>query len=362
MKVGIITFQETNNYGANLQNYALQQAVKQLGGTPETIDYRSRYIGRPYAPAHLKNKGLGAYLFGVVGYLVYALRTGKTKAFRRHIAYSPQVKREGLEAMNDRYDLFLTGSDQVFNHKLTGMDGTYMLDFVKDKAKCHSYAASLGLAALEPAVQEQYRAWLSDFATLTVREQTAAGVLSETLGREVSVVSDPCLLLERADWEAVAVAPKQKKPYVFVYELAWSKDVVALAQRIAKDKGLNIIFAPFPMGKAACGGWRLGAGPGEILGLIRDAEYVVTDSFHGTLFSILFNKAFYTRIAEKAIGSRISDLLTKCGLEDRLLDPTMTSFTSDIDYDAVNAVLADFRQASRDTLRSMLIGEGEQQG
>lgn len=359
MKVGIVTFQETNNYGANLQNYALQQAVKQLGGTPETIDYRSRYIGRPYGLAHLKNKGLGAYLFGVVGYLVYALRTGKTKAFRRAIDYSPKVKRDGLEALNGRYDRFLTGSDQVFNHKLTGMDGTYMLDFVKDKSKCHSYAASLGLAELEPEVQEQYRAWLSEFASLTVREQTAAEVLSETLEREVTVVSDPCFLLERADWEKAVVPPKVKKPYVFVYELAWSKDVVAVAQRIAKEKGLKIVFAPFPMGKAACGSWRLGAGPGEILGLIRDAEYVVTDSFHGTLFSILFNKAFYTRIAEKKIGSRISDLLKKCGLEDRLLDPSMTSFSSDIDYAAVNAIIGEYRRASREALRTMISEEGD---
>lgn len=362
MKVGIVTFQETNNYGANLQNYALQQAVRQLGGTPETIDYRSRYIGRPYGLAHLKNKGLGTYLFGVVGYLVYALRTKNTKRFRRRIAYSPKVKRDGLAAMNDCYDCFLTGSDQVFNHKLTGMDGTYMLDFVNDKSRCHSYAASLGLAALEPEVQAQYKAWLSEFASLTVREQTAAEVLSEVLDREVSVVSDPCFLLERTDWEQVVVEPKMKKPYVFVYELAMSKDVVALAQKIAKEKGLKIVFAPFPMGKAALGSWRLGAGPGEILGLIRDAEYVVTDSFHGTLFSILFNKAFYTRIAEKKIGSRISDLLTKCGLEDRLLDPSMETFSSDIDYTAVNAIIDEYRRESRQKLSAMITEEGDTNG
>ncbi len=354
MNVGIVTFQETNNYGANLQNYALQQAVKQLGGEPETIDYRSRYIGRPYGLAHLKNKGLGAYLFGVVGYLVYALRGKKTKRFRRQIAYSPKVKRQGLAQMNDRYDCFLTGSDQVFNHKLTGMDGTYMLDFVNDKSKCHSYAASLGLAELAPEVQDQYREWLCGFNTLTVREQTAADVLTAALEREVTVVSDPCFLLERADWEKAVVAPKVKKPYVFVYELAMSKDVVALAQKIAKANGLKIVFAPFPMGKAARGSWRLGAGPGEILGLIRDAEYVVTDSFHGTLFSILFNKPFYTRIAEKKIGSRISDLLAKCGLEDRLLDADAESFSPDIAYDKVNAIIADYRQQSRERLKTML--------
>lgn len=354
MKVGIVTFQETNNYGANLQNYALQQAIKQLGSEPETIDYRSRYIGRPYGLAHLKNKGLGTYLFGVVGYMVYALRTSKTKQFRRNIAYSPKVKREGLAAMNDRYDVFLTGSDQVFNHKLTGLDGTYMLDFVHDKTRCHSYAASLGLAELDPSVQEQYRAWLGEFKTLTVREQTAVGVLEDVLGRDVSVVSDPCFLLERSDWEKVVCKPKQKQPYVFVYELAMSKDVVSLAQRIAKEKGLKIVFAPFPMGKMANGSWQLGAGPGEILGFIRDAEYVVTDSFHGTLFSILFNKRFYTRIADKKIGSRVSDLLAKCGLEERLITSQDQPLLDEIDYEAVNEIIAQYRLESRETLKTML--------
>ncbi|MBE6763196.1 MAG: polysaccharide pyruvyl transferase family protein [Ruminococcaceae bacterium] len=354
MKVGIVTFQETNNYGAILQNYGLQQAIRQLGAEPETIDYRSRYIGRPYGLAHLKNKGLGAYLFGVAGYLVYAPRAFKSKHFRRHMTYSPKVKREDLAALNDRYDRFITGSDQVFNHKLTGMDGTYMLDFVTDKSKCSSYAASLGLASLDPEAQEIYRKNLAGFRYVTVREQTAVPVLEEAIGREVTVVSDPSLLLTRDEWAQVAVEPTVKDRYVFVYELAMSKDVVALAQTIAKKEGLKIVFAPFPMGKLAAGRYDVLAGAGEILGYIKNAEYVVTDSFHGTVFSILFNKRFFTRVADEKIGSRIRDLLAKCGLEDRLIKAGQTDYEQPISYDAVNGILATYREESRAQLAKML--------
>ncbi len=353
MKVGIVTFQETNNYGAILQNYALQQAVCKQGGTPETIDYRSRYIGRPYGLQHLKDKGLFTYLFGVAGYLIYALRTKKSRAFRRHITYSPAVKREDLATLNERYDVFLTGSDQVFNHKLTGMDGTYMLDFVTDKSRCNSYAASLGLHELDETVHRQYREWLNDFHYITVREKTAEAVLRQVLEREVKTVSDPCFLLEKAEWEKVAVEPKTKKPYIFVYELAMSKNVVAFAQKIAREKGLRIVFAPFPMGKLAQGTYAIDAGPGEILGLIRHAEYVVTDSFHGTLFSILFNKRFYTHVADKKIGSRISDLLEVCGLQDRLLTDK-ANYEDAVDYDRVNDVIASYRECSQQALAEML--------
>lgn len=356
MKVGIITFQETNNYGAVLQNYALQQAVLKCGAEPETIDYLSDYIGRPYRLVHLKNKGIVAYLYGVAGYLIYQMRGKNTNTFRKQIRYSQRVTRRELARLNETYDVFLTGSDQVFNHRLTGGDGTYLLDFALDKQKCSSYAASLGLENVGASFRDVYKECLKDFRVISVREKTAARALTELLKREVPVVSDPCALLTRDEWRSIAVLPKEHSDYVLVYELGISPEVVALAKKIASAEKLKIVFVPFPIGVPTKGRWKPCTGPGELLGLIAQAKYVITDSFHGTLLSIIFEKSFYTRVPEKRVGSRILDLLKEYGLEDRLIE-CCTDYQKPINYETVREKISRNRVYSLEVLRKCLSEE-----
>lgn len=356
MKAGIITFQETNNYGAVLQNYALQQAILKCGAEPETIDYLSDYIGRPYRLTHLKNKGLLAYLYGIVGFLIYRMREKNTNFFRKHIRYSERIVRKQLATLNERYAVFITGSDQVFNHRLTGGDATYLLDFVTDKKRCSSYAASLGLENVGEAFCDAYKACLKDFRVISVREKTASAALKELLERDIAVVSDPCALLTCDEWRRVAVLPKERRAYVLVYELGISPEVVSLAKQIASSENLKIIFVPFPIGIPAKGSWKPCAGPGELLGLIAQAEYVITDSFHGTLLSIIFEKPFFTRIPEKRVGSRILDLLKEYDLEDRLIGSCI-DYKKAIDYRAVREKIAQNRTYSMELLKKCVSEE-----
>jgi len=340
MKVGIITFQETNNYGAVLQNYALQQAILQRGYSVETIDYRSTYIGKPYRLSHLRKKGLFAYLFGVLGYLIYLPRTGKCRKFRQMIYYSRPVDMNSIGELNNEYDIFITGSDQVWNHKLTGMDTTYMLDFVTDKSKCNSFAASVGLSEIENSEKEQYCSLLKDYGHITVREKSASSLMENVLSRHIQIVSDPCLMLTKEKWGTVAIEPENSQKYVFVYQLGVSPDIVKLARRIAKKESLDLVFVPFPVGAFAPGKWDICAGNAELIGYIKNAEYVVTDSFHGTLLSIIFNKKFFTKISgtHAGVGSRIYDLLEHYGVTNRIIHENI-DFEQVISYDIINEKL-----------------------
>ncbi len=355
MKVGIITFQETNNYGAVLQNYALQQAIIQKGHTVETIDYKSDYIGRPYRLIHLKNKGIFSYLFGLIGYLIYMPRTKKCQRFRRNVHYSRSVNSSNISELEQEYDAFITGSDQVWNYKLTGMDTVYMLDFVKDKSKCNSYAASIGLSEIDDAKKEQYISLLNNFHYITVREKNASVLLGSILRKNITVVSDPCLLLSKEKWASVAAATHAAFKYVFVYQLGVSSDAVRLARRIAKEQSLKLIFTPFPVGAFSFGKWDICAGNAELVGYIKNAEYIVTDSFHGTLLSIIFNKNFFTKISgtHAGVSSRIHDLLEHYELTDRIIQENI-DYRKPIPYKAINKQLEADRAFAMETLDKIL--------
>lgn len=340
MKVGIVTFQETNNYGAVLQNYALQQAIIKRGHQVETIDYKSEYIGKPYRLSHLKNKGIFSYLFGVMGYIIYLPRTKKCREFKKHIFYSKPVRKAELNQLNQQYDCFITGSDQVWNHKLTGTDTTYMLDFVTDKSKCNSFAASIGLSEIENEKYQIYKTLIEGYSHVTVREPSAEKLLEPIVQRKVETVSDPCILLSKEEWSSVAKTMKKKDSYVAVYQLGVSPEVVKLANKLAKENNLKVVYIPFPVGNFGKGKWDMFAGNAELLGYIRDAAYVVTDSFHGTMFSIIFNKQFFTKVSgtHAGVGSRIVDLLNSLGLSDRIIGDGLKD-KENIDYSTVNRLI-----------------------
>ncbi|MBQ7943983.1 MAG: polysaccharide pyruvyl transferase family protein [Lachnospiraceae bacterium] len=355
MKIGIVTFQETNNYGAVWQNYALQQAIIKRGHEAETIDYKSEYIGRPYRFSHLTNKGLFSYLFGVMGYIIYLPRTKKCREFRKKLFYSRAVKKADLSKFNEEYDCFIIGSDQVWNHKLTGMDATYMLDFVTDKTKCNSFAASVGLSCIEEEKQKEYKRLLEGYANITVREKSARQLLEPIVGRDVETVSDPCVLLSYDEWSSVAKPMRPKNSYVVVYQLGVSADVVKLAKKIAKENNLKVVYVPFPVGSFGKGTWDVTAGNAELLGYIRDAAYVVTDSFHGTLLSIILNKQFFTKVSgtHAGVGSRIVDLLDGFGLSNRIISDNL-NHCDKIDYSAVNPLLEQRRTEAGNCLEKIL--------
>lgn len=353
MKIGIVTFQETNNYGALLQNFALQIALKKLGHESETIDYKSEYIGKPCRLRHLKKKGLMKYLLGVAGYFIYLPRTRRNNRFREMIAYSSRTDAGTINRYEDSYDLYICGSDQVWNYQLTDFDPYYMLGFVKDKSKCSSYAASLGIAEIDDAHREEFSKLIEDYSVISLREESAANAIRRISKHPVEVVADPCVLLSREEWtEITGKAPDY--PYVYVYQLGVSKDVVALAKKLAKENGCKLIFTPFPVGQFAPGKYHISAGCQDVVTYIKNAEYVVTDSFHGTLLSILFHKKFFTKAGgtHGVVGNRIVDLLKSYSLSERLISKDSNPY-EEIDYEIVEEKIKESRQKGYEVLEKI---------
>jgi len=351
MRIGIITFQETNNYGALWQNYALQRALEKAGANVQTIDYRSKYIAKPYRFRHLLRKGIFGYLFGLAGYICYLFRTKKNGNFRKNICYSCPVDAQGLAELNGRYDKFIAGSDQVWNCRLTDYDDAYGLGFVEDSSKKTSYAASLGRK--EPGEPE--KAWyvkqLSDYQEILVREKSAEHILRDLLGKDVGTVLDPVFLLGRNEWKKAAGTRRLvKERYILVYQLGISKALVSFAADCADYFRCRLVFLPFPLvGLVRCS-CRITAGAGEALNYIQHAEYVITDSFHGTALSVIFQKKFLTLAAgtHRGVNSRILDLLAVFGLQERIWKKTMAPYDLDreIDWEAVCRIWKEERRKS----------------
>lgn len=360
MRIGIITFQETNNYGAILQNYALQYAIKQLGHEPETIDYCSRYISKPYKLSHLKNKGIVKYLFGVIGYICYLPRQKRNDEFRKHIKYSQSVCYEELPSLNTQYDCFITGSDQVWNVQLTGYDDTYFLGFVDNGKKKNSFSASVGISQLSDSDKLWYKDKLNDYQNISVRETRAVRLLNDFLDKMICDVVDPVFLLRKEEWDALVKPVPIKQDYILVYQLGVSKELVKYASRCAKMYNCKLVFVPFPLVGIAKGKYAFNAGAGDVLGYIRYAKYVITDSFHGTALSIIFNKKFTTLVSgtHSGVSSRLLDMLKTFELENRIWN-TNIDLDEKINYVHTNKILGTEYQKAFNLLKQILKEEKE---
>ncbi len=355
-KVGIITFQHANNYGALLQSYALQASVKKLGFDCDVIAYQSEYIEKPYSLIQLKRKGIVKYIIGTLGYICYLPRKKACGEFRKLISYSSKVNKDTISAVNSAYDLFIAGSDQVWNYKLTGGDKNFLLDFVTDGRKKNSYAASIGIHDIEDNYREAYKAALKTFRNISVREKRAQEILWEIGEIESCVVTDPTLLLTKKEWESL-ITEEKLDGCIAVYQLGISKRFTSYVQELARKTGEQVKYIPFPLGGNVRCRRMLKAGPFEWLSIFHSADYVVTDSFHGVVFSLLFHKQFVVEVNErnKDVGGRIYELLAKVGLENRIMNqPNCTAIDTPIDFAKVKAVLETERKTSIEYLRFLL--------
>ena len=236
MKIGILTFQTTNNFGAILQSYALQQVLKNYGHEPEVINYQCEYISKPYRLLNLKKKGVAGYLFGLIGYICYLPRTKCCNNFRKIIKYTSPLDSQSINAIEDSYDMYIAGSDQIWNYKLTNGDFTYLLDFVKKDSKKFSYAASIGVNDIEPIYQESYKMLLEKFSRISVREKQGAELIEHLAHLDAHIVLDPTLLLAPSDWLKVAKKPKINENYILVYQLGISQKLVRFVKMLSDKK------------------------------------------------------------------------------------------------------------------------------
>lgn len=366
-KVGILTFHGAHNYGSVLQSYASVQTLRQLGYTPEIINLRNQAQLDAYKV--FNTKSLSHRLFKL---LISHKLISRRKKFEYFINYvlpvSQREYRTGKELDVDvlDYDIYYTGSDQVWNPACQDFESAYYLDFVHHKHPTIAYAPSLGKGNFNDADKELIKGLLDNVDYLSCREQTGTDLISELSGRKATQVCDPVLLQTAEQWSKVAKAPNYRKKYILAYFLnnnhgnrsqlyglqkATGYDVILLNDYIRDFFNPNITL-------------KLDASPEEFLGLIRDAEIVYTNSFHATAFSVIFRKNFYTAIsASRNVSnnndSRKIDFLSSLGLESRLVrdGETISPGSEAINYQKVGATLDAIRANSLSYLKDSLNGK-----
>lgn len=330
-KVGIMTWYQHNNYGTALQAYALSATVSSLDYKPEGINYIAPSVNRI---TRLEMLLLPHKVYGFFRRVLQTKRWGvfsdkdREEKFLRfksdNISMTqPLTTSSELFELNNRYDAFMCGSDQIWTPM--ALNTKYYLDFVTEKRKMVAYAPSLGVNHFpdihtKRIVTEQ----VQRFLYLSVREQSAADLLVKECGVQAEVMPDPTLLLTRMQWEAIASPVPVSKPYLLCYFLGQNERHWKSVRAIAKKLGLPVVVIPVHSKDIARNHQVLsGVGPREFLGLIQNASFVCTDSFHGTLFSVLYERPFCTfrRFSDRdkhSQNTRIYNFLRVIGLEDHL--------------------------------------------
>ncbi len=358
MKVGIMTIFKTGNYGGILQAYALKKAIEEYGlGDAKIINYSSKSVEGKVTVKEFFSKGLFGMALYVVEKLYYYPRMKKMRKFSSELVEGPQLERDELKRLNDEYDIFLSGSDQIWNLKIQEGDTSYLLDFVKEKNKKRSYASSFGTKDFDEETMQTLKSLLKDYEKITIREVGGQELIYDLLGKKVDVVLDPTLLLDKKSWKDLVHADSENKDYIFCYQMGHSAKIANYASKISKEiKAKKIVFVPFPICgicKCIC---KLGYSAKDWLSAIYHSKCIVTDSFHGIVFSLIFEKDFYYVVTSSTVRERmgrVKTLLSKLDLEDRIIDDNELEFSS-INYQKVNQLLSKEREKSLELLRWVL--------
>ncbi len=352
MKIATLTYQRHDNYGAMLQCYALQKKIEETGVEAEVIDYICEVSGNPYGLTALKAKGIKRYITGIIGAITRLPRIKSFEKFRKLIKMSKTVTKNDISQLGACYDGYIVGSDNVWNSDITGLDENYFLSFVADNRKKTSFAASFGNSKIKDEHRTRYKKLLSDFTILTSREETGANLIRDLTGKEAEAVCDPSLLLTLEEWDALAIDTPEKEPYLLAYQMVPSRTFVNFVKKVAKKKSLKVIYIPFPYSFIECK-IKLRIGPLEWLGLFKKAEYVITDSFHGCVFSVIFKKQFVVRISQ--LGERIENLLETLTLKNRIVtNPDEVFIQENIDYSKIEPFLELYRERSEKKLNEII--------
>lgn len=370
-KIGLLGLHYGPNYGTILQAYALAKVIRQNGYDCEYVQY-CRHLRNPllrFAIRVIKvvlkwlglikiNKNDEFYFFKTDDFRKVITRFNKF-----HKQYIPCSKRKytacDTEKINVLYDAFVVGSDQTWSDFINSSnDYVFFLPFVNDKAKKKSYAPSIGTISISEDYLKILGDKLADFSYLSCRERQNCNVIEKIAGKKCEYVVDPTLLLTPEEWDEIDSPINLPQQYILCYILGQKQCIVDFAEQLGKEKNLPVYYiltTPFVLDKDKL---LDDVGPREFVSLICNASYVVTDSFHGTIFSINYNVNFYSfnkRLQEaKMDNDRIMLILDEFGLKDRFRNDGECQFIDDIDFSFANERMKALRSQSISYLKNML--------
>ena len=329
-KIGLVTIVDYKNYGNRLQNYAGQQVLKSLGYDVITI------VNKPLKNKASRKRNILKLLRGksiddIVRKALRVMDRKKRKsAFENKVERFKQFSNTYIQESNfiisadsvpnnfeNEFDYFVVGSDQVWNPNYRKGSPIDFLTFVPQEKRV-AYAPSFGVATIPSEHTENYRKWLSEFKSLSVREDAGADIISDLTNREAVVLVDPTIMLTKKEWLDIAKAHilKPENPYLLTYFLGEiPKEVKALISMLSKKNNLEVVnLGSYEQIE------RYAVDPSEFIDYINSADIFLTDSFHGAVFSIILEKQFivFNRVSKvPSMNSRIDTLLTKFSLIDR---------------------------------------------
>lgn len=369
-KIGLMTC-FLNNYGACLQAYALQTVIESFGFQCEIIRFtepngysKTKPLVRTITQKIKNNKLYYCLRFAIDphfakhnklnGYRVIAFRRFRSKFL--HLTKEDYTSYESLKKIAMDYSAFVCGSDQIWNPTFYNKcNPGYYLYFVPDRIKKIAYAPSIGLSHIPDEYLGDFIKYVNRLDWISCREQLGCELIRNLTGKAARHVVDPTLLLARNDWERIVSRRIHVKPYVLCYLFGQQRCYSELIDRAVEHFNCEAVYIPFfeedllnPYRKIT------DRDPAGFLELIKHAKYIITDSFHAVVFSILFRKdfsVFFRNATEdpNSMNSRIDSILTKLNLTDRLVFPNKvdrTSFSPVANYDEVHTILDMWRNDS----------------
>lgn len=360
MKTGILTFHNAVNYGAVLQAYSLQSIIKEMGIDCEIIDYKCPAVERQYRKIKFcERKSVKEFL---LSNLTFFFRKNKRIEFKKFLENNIKLSSsvDSIDKLSG-FDSVIVGSDQVWNPICTNGDAAFLLkDLKKDTAKL-AYAASTGkkenIDLFEKKYKVPYAELLSEFKWISCRESDAAEYIGKIISKKCDDVLDPVLLNDADFWESFC--EKNEEKYIFVYNLGNFDMLFKTVKKLKKATNLKVkiinkdIKGDFKtLGYENCSS----VSPQEFVSLIKNSSYVVTDSFHATVFSILFHRDFFTigNQNKNNTNSRLLTLLSEIGLEKQYLIRSDNMNFNKCEFIDADRILNKKRNKSKKALRNAL--------
>ncbi len=338
-KIGILTIPRADNYGSVLQAYAMQRFVNNVCGESELIDYVSPFLINRY-PLWKIEKGKNIYTLAksiFQNFMCYRRKKQKKKKFedfRSLMKFSPQQIYDSK--LIDNYDYYIAGSDQIWNTRITRNDSTFFLDFVYEKRKKIAFSVSMGYENREYDEIKFYEKVLTNFRFIGVREINDVDFVKKCTDEntECDYILDPTLLIEEKYWKEFIYPTKIiKNKYILVYEFGRDKKVIETAKKFSKQYKLPVYTISDEWRKKNSDGFfnLKGIGPIDFLNLIANAELIITNSFHGTAFSIIFRKQFIS-VPYCGTENRVISLLSLLKIDSALYDGINKKYNVDYQY------------------------------
>ena len=337
LKVYGVTYDHSTNYGSCFQAYALQSAIERIKINGENCSYSLIPL------REMKDYPVKRHILYPFFKLLWNYQRLQFQSFDKHyMNYAAVSKMCELKKLNGTADAFVCGSDVIWNTDVNNGVGAYYLDFAQKYA--FSYAASFGKSEISKEDMVMTRAWLNNLDAIAVREKTSREIAKQCTEKNVEIVADPVLLLGVDEWENLIEPLPDPSKYIFVYSTHMNKTFKQFLSVLKKRTGLKVILTTCSPKQAVEQRLLTVQTPQKWLSLLHDAEYVLTNSFHATVFSVLFHKKFFTVVSgdkAKGINMRMNDFLDTVGLEKRIYSTVPKEIDlSIIDYGyADNAVV-----------------------